>query len=194
MMPRNRTIWSVPPAHAAPCHRQLAPSGPSWPPFTGRHRGRLRRDHWPCPPALAGPAGHRLTGTKATDTGMSLAPHRDSGRPAPRRWLSPSAPRINAQEHTGARSATRGTFRPAGPGTLGGPWAACSRGATRDRRAASLAPGARPGLGMHTTENDGRQISMKWWKWTATAAMAGVGLILFTGKDDIRRMRRMRQM
>ena len=35
---------------------------------------------------------------------------------------------------------------------------------------------------------------MKWWKWTATAAMAGVGLILFAGKDDIRRMRRMRQM
>jgi hypothetical protein len=193
MMPRNRTIWSVPPAHAAPCHRQLAPSGPSWPPFTGRHRGRLRRDHWPCPPALAGPAGHRLTGTKATDTGMSLAPHRDSGRPAPdagcRRPPHASMPRSTQapgqpQEAHSAPQAQalwvgRGQLvrgaRPGPEGRVSGP-----RSTSRTRYA--------------HYENDGRQISMKWWKWTATAAMAGVGLILFTGKDDIRRMRRMRQM
>jgi hypothetical protein len=48
---------------------------------------------------------------------------------------------------------------------------------------------------MHPSQkNDGRQIPVKWWKWTATAAVASIGLILFAGKDDIRRMRRMRQM
>jgi hypothetical protein len=35
---------------------------------------------------------------------------------------------------------------------------------------------------------------MKWWKWMATASVASVVLILFAGKDDIQRMRRMRQM
>ena len=35
---------------------------------------------------------------------------------------------------------------------------------------------------------------MKWWKWACVAGVVTVGVILFIGKDDMIRYRRMRRM
>jgi hypothetical protein len=62
-------------------------------------------------------------------------------------------------------------------------------------------PGPEPGTqvgngldGCTRPEKRWRGIAMKWWMLAGTAVAAGVGVALLAGKDDIIRMRRMRQM